>query len=344
MAKSVQMDHAKVEGVLLAQGTVDLTKDVLNDGKLHQYTGNVGGVPFMVKIFVNKDGTCTVGRGSGDAALFEVLKAAVEAGCRYGLAERFEVSIPKFQDANVVLLGEFLVEQGATVDAAESTNVYELKRYMGPRGDTLTVKSYKNKTLQLQGRFGHLCLLAQQFLTEVLSLDEVLEEQRKVYQIPVTIQAVKDELAGRIPAVHDWLEEVVRKQFSSACGLSKVGVELEDYAALAFPALRGLEGYTTQVLRDVCNLQMDKKVHLGEYFDAAGGGFALRAAYSQGLNAAMVDALSQCYTCWNKQRHRLFHVDGTIETTRILGAREEAIGIINEVFALVDQSHARIFR
>lgn len=344
MAKSVQMDHGKVEGVLVAQGVTNLKKQALNGDKLHQYTGDVNGVPVMVKVFVNKDGTCTVGKGSGDAALFEELKAAVEAGCRYGPVDSFEVSIPKFQDASIKLLDEFLREQGANPEHVESTKLYELTRYRGPRGDALTVKFYSNKTLQLQGRFGHLCLLVQQFLTEVLSLDEVLEEQRKVYQIPVTIQAVKEELAGRIPAAHDWLEEVVRKQFSSACGLAKVGVELEDYASLAFPALRGLEGYTVQLLRDVCKLHVDKKVHLGEYFDASGAGFAVRAAYSHGLDAVMVDVLVQCYTCWNKQRHRLFHVDGTIETTRILETREAAVVIINEVFALVNKSHARIFK
>ena len=44
------------------------------------------------------------------------------------------------------------------------------------------------------------------------------------------------------------------------------------------------------------------------------------------------------------QRHRLFHMDGTVETTRVLDNREDAVSIVSEVLDLVNSGYATIIK
>jgi hypothetical protein len=340
----IAMDHEKVGAVLEGEGAVEVKKEVLNAGGLHQYTGMLGDKHFMVKIFVNKNGKCTIGKGGGDAAAFEALSKAVAAKCRYGDAERFEVSLARFPADKVPALLAYLTGLGAKVEETKTGANYEQTRIRGPRGDALTVKYYTNGTLQFQGTHAQLAVWVQSFLSTVLSLDEILEEQRAVYKLPVTVAAIKTELAGRIPNVHDSLVDEVRMQLSSALGLTKVGVELEDYAALTFPALKGLEGYCLQLLRDECGLQPVRRAVLGEYFEQAGAVFAMRSPYKDTVALSLQSLVSTCYTTWNQQRHRLFHMDGTLETTTILDSRDDAVSIVDQVLTLIDRTHEQVLK
>lgn len=340
--KGVALDHEKVPDALASLGVADVNTKVVNDG-LTQYDGKLETQAFLLKVFRTKDGKCTLGMGTGnDPKLFETIANHVVKTCRYADAARLEVSVPKFKDENVGHMVGYLTSLQATVERDEMEAHGRLIRLRGPRGDVLTVKYFNNGTLQLQGVHAQMAGWALDFLRTVLPLDEMLEQQRAVYHLPVTVKQIKSELAGRIPHVHDRLVDEVRAELSTALALTKVGIELEDYAALAFPALRGLEGFCIQLLRDECGLKPGQKAEIGTYFEKTATGFALASVYSAGLGAMQQDVVAECYTAWNQNRHRLFHMDGTLESTYILEQREDAVGLVNDILNLVDRCQQRL--
>jgi hypothetical protein len=180
------------------------------------------------------------------------------------------------------------------------------------------------------------------FLENVLSLDELLTQQKKVYEVPRTIDQIKQDLVVRIPRIHDLLDPMVRSQFTSALVLTRVNIPLEDYAVMAFPALRGLEGFCYQLLRDVIKVSVKASDKLGNYVDTQGSRPTLLSTYRTTTPEATRDAFEKCYALWQSVRHRLFHMDGTLETTRILGTRSESVSIVNDVLNLIDASHRAI--
>lgn len=340
----VPMNPEKVPGVLKAAGVTDLQVKEPSPGKQVQYFGTFKGTKFFLNVYINGSGNCTVGKANGyDEGVFSHLAQLVIDECKWGAAAKLEVSLPKFETEQVDGLVEFLTSLGAEVaEEADAAN-YTLRRIKGPQGDVLTVKHYTNGTLQLQGKHAQVAVWTLDFLRTAMPLDDFLEQQRKVYQLPLTVADTKRELVTRIPNAHDELQDEVRIQLSSALALTKVGVELEDYAALTFPALRGLEGVCFQLLRADCGLAPPKNAQLGEYFvEVVGkpGTYCMRSPHGDSVAKSLQNFLGVCYTTWHKQRHRLFHMDGTVETSRILDNRADAVSLVSEVFAVIDQGYA----
>lgn len=339
----IAMDHTKARAALGQAGVQDLTDEVLNGGKLVQYRGTFETKPFLVKIFVNGKGKCTIGASTGfDQDTFKVLAEAIANHCKFGEKPRLELSIPNFKADLQQHFLDFLAELGAKVVADDAHQHHRQVRLTGPLGDTLTIKFFTNGTLQLQGSHAQLAVWALDFLKTVLPLDDLLAHQKAVYSLPLTVAQIKSDLAARVPVVHDWLEDTVRMQFTSALALTKIGIELEDYAALAFPALRGLEGFSFQLLQSECGLNPVTKAKLGEYFEVQGAGFAMRSPHGDGASAEAKALLTACYKTWHDQRHRLFHMDGTVETTRILGSRTEAVAIVEGVLTAVETGYTTL--
>lgn len=338
--KNIPVDPDRVEACLRQMGVADLTIVPKSD-KHKIYSGSVAGERFALNLFRNKDGKCTLGRTAGlSETAFVGVASQIADQCKYGAGHSLELSvqIPAEQPPLIV---EFLCSQGGKVVETLDRELFKQWRVQGPRGDTIVLKAYKNRTFQAQGTHAQVAVWLFDYLSNVLALDEVLEQQRKLYKISLTTQEVRDGLKARIPAVHDFLAEPVRKQFSSAHALSKVAIELEDFAALAFPALRGIEGFCFQVLEKECKFAPAAKAQLGEYFESFDKSYRLRSPHRDGLNSALQTLLDGTYGLWHKHRHGLFHMDGTVETTRILTSRDAAVGIADEVLNFVDSAYAQ---
>lgn len=344
----VSMNPGKVKDVLVATGVVDLDFREVKPGKQHHYSGNFDGQKFLINIYINGDGKCTVGKAVGyDENVFLHLADKIVQGCRWGAVAKLELSLHKFEPKKREELVEFLTSLGAQIVAKEKGSNYELTRIKGPNGDTIACKAFSNGTLQLQGTHAQVAVWTLDFLRTTLSLEELLEHQRKAYELPSTVEETKRELEERIPNIHAQLQDEIRIQLSSALALTKVAVELEDYAALAFPALRGLEGFCFQLLRDECGFHPPKKAQLGDYFEKTAGipeAYAMRSPHRDTVAEYLQKLLEKCYTTWHNQRHRLFHMDGTVETTRIMENRADAISLVDEVFVLIDQGYVEYLK
>lgn len=251
--------------------------------------------------------------------------------------------MPRFEASQLELLLEFLIKSAAIVIADDRENNYRLIRVEGPLKDKVTIKYFDNRTLQVQGVHAQLAGVITDFLYSTFSLEDLLKEQTKIYSVPLTIGRIKEDLEARVPHAHDRLHNLVRKELTSALALTKVGIDLEDYSVLTFPALRGLEGYCFQLLADEVGVAVQPKQKLGEFFGEANAGpVQLLKLYERETTPAVKSALESCYAFWRQHRHRLFHMDGTLDTTRMLDHREEAEIIVNDVLNIVDASYRSI--
>lgn len=322
-------------------GTESLSK-VNKDSSKYHLKGTYDERPFLFNIFENQDGTTTIGFSSGfDRGIFELLAEEIIRCCSFSKEETLEISIPrsKFSIENYAGLQEFLKSEGAYIED-EKILPYECyqARWKGPNGDTLTIKSYKNGTVQFQGKNVHLASLVWDYLITVLSLEDALSKQSETYEINITVDQIKSELESKIPVAHQFIEDTVRKQLSAALMLCKIAVPLEDYAAVAFPALRGLEGFIKQVLLK-SGLSPDDKSAIGSYFEQKVlGKYVLQKDYAAHVGSPYVNILENSYSFYFNQRHGLFHMATHVETSRILGSFEDARRIVFDVFNMIEAS------
>lgn len=336
--KNKNLDRTRIRPCMESFGAEALTYKLVNASGQHHLRGAYKGSSFLINVFENKDGSTSLGFANGqDRNLFELLADEIALRCTYSEKANLELSFPNFPADNLKGLWSYLESEGAGIKEEKALDYGALQvRWVGPQGDAIIVKTFKNGTVQFQGKNAHLASLLWDYLYNVLSLEEAIAKQSKVYEIEVTVEEIKGELAAKIPTAHQFLEETVRKQLSSSLMLCKIAIPLEDYSAVAFPALRGLEGFIKQVLLKG-GLKPADKDHIGEYFEQkVVGQHALRNDYADHVGTVFSPVLGKCYTLYANQRHGIFHMDASVETSRILGSVEDARQIVSTVFNTIE--------
>ncbi|OWQ47079.1 hypothetical protein CDL60_11885 [Roseateles noduli] len=259
-------------------------------------------------------------------------------------SERFTRGFPDFDPEWTRGLIEHLRQSGAQVIEDQADATCQLIRFQGPRRDRLALRIYPNRTLQVDGVHGELLTWALDFLREVMPLDRILAQQVEIYRLPVSIAEIKSLFASRAPTADHVLAPEILVQLTSAVALCKIDMPLQDYSALAFPALRGLEGFCFQVLGKECGFQPSMRHRLGEYFESSNARFVLRSIYASDASVVQQFVLNRCYHLWHNMRHRLFHMGGLLEHTVVIDDREAAIDLVNEVLSTIDDSCQRLLK
>lgn len=329
------------------KGILTTVEDLGATGISYQRTGGNmqlsfthDGKPFKMAVYENKDGTTTLSAYKGqDMAVFEKVATAIKVGCSLGEAGPFEVSLAKVPGEHSQQLVDYLKSE-ATVAHESEEAMYSLLQLRGTQGDVLTIKRYKNGTVQLQGRRAMLAVQAQDFLTNVLPYQEAVQLQIDTFAVPIEAEQVISELAGTLPNSHDKLGQNVRAQFASALTLTKVNIALPDYGAIAFPAVRGLEGFIKAGLGEM-GFEVPKRDAFHEYFEQgkAAQSFNMRKEAAEKAGEPCATRMAECYTLYYKQRHGIAHMDANPETSRIISSAEEARSIVREVFGLIEKYH-----
>ncbi len=260
------------------------------------------------------------------------------------LAKRFTRGIPDFDHRLTQRLIAHLIGAGARVIEDRSSPACRIVRLEGPRRDRLALRSYPNRTLQIDGIHGELVHWALDFLRTTMPLDRILAQQVEIYRLPLSIAEAKGLLAAQAPTADHVVAPEVAVQLISAIALCKVDIALPDYAALAFPALRGLEGFCFQVLRNECGLKPTARHRLGDYFEPTGSSYALRSIYTTNVPDVQRKVLSRCYHLWRSKRHRLFHLSGLLEHDMVLEDRVAAIDLVNEVMLTLEDCCHRLLK
>ena len=246
--KSKQLDFEKILPHL--QTLSEKVESIKKTDREHHFKGDLlGGGSFFVKIFKNNDGSITLGKATGVDAYFEKVADSIISACSFSqLLDNIEYSIPKFSSTNFTNLCTFLKEDCKAIENKSTGTNYTQIRFTGSNKDTLSLKYYSNETLQIQGKFAYLASAVDDFLRNVLAFDDFLTHQLAIYKVDIPLITIKHELTAVIPFAHAHIAENVRSLFSSALALSKIEISVEEYSFVAFPALRGLEGVTFDLL------------------------------------------------------------------------------------------------
>lgn len=347
--KNKNLNRTRIPEFLAEIGVQDFSYTPANSkGQHHHLKGVHDGKPFMLNVFENNGGTTSLGFCSGqNRELFEQLADLIIEHCAYAEEKKLELSLPNFGVGHLEGFFGFLGSENVkTVDSKELEYGATQARWRGPYGDVVTITTYRNGTIQFQGKNAHVASLIWDYLYNVLSLEDAIKKQSKSYSIDVSVEEIKDELAAKIPVAHQFLEETVRKQMSSALMLCKVEIPLEDYGAVSFPALRGLEGFIKQLLVK-SGLKPANSMAIGEYFEQIHRQWKMRAIYSdyiRGKEPSLISILEDSYMLYHNQRHGIFHMDVTVETSRVLGSIEDAKQIVLTIFETIESACKKLFK
>jgi hypothetical protein len=178
-------------------------------------------------------------------------------------------------------------------------------------------------------------------LSELFDYKEVIDSQLKVIQVNIRVEEVLSDLQTMMPMAYGFIDNKLISIISPALALMKIDIELSDYSCFAFPVLRGLEGYIKVLFSKKMNIVIEKN-GFGEYFDENQGKMELKKTIKIQHNLDLCRALENSYNYYRQQRHGLFHTDGTVETTRIIQSRNEAINIIEKAIEIIEGTYSSL--
>lgn len=339
--KSINIDRKKMQLAVEAIGAENYSYGKV--GNTFQMVMSINGSKFGLTVYENSDGTTTLTKmASYSADVFEQVAEQIKIYCSAGNGGSFQISIPKFPVDHAENLLKYLSSEG-TIDIQKNEHGYLLTRLKGHQGDVLTVKQYENGTIQLQGRWAMLAACAQDFLSTVLSYNEAVKTQLETFSVPISVQEVRSELEGRLPFSAAKLDPVVAAQLTSALVMTKVDLNLPDYGAVAFPALRGLEGFIKSELWNA-GFEPSKADTFREYFEP-GKTVGSYVMYEHAANKAgepLSSLLVDCYTLYATQRHRIAHMDADPKTSRVIESLADATNIVGQVFDIIDRFYRKL--
>jgi hypothetical protein len=333
--KDLNIDRKSMEEVVCAKGATDYIYE--KAGNSFQMSFILGGGAHKLAVYENKNGSTTLSRLNMEPGIFVNIADAIRDGCGIGTAGRFDVAIPRFPQESLASLLEYLVEQKVEISSDVSENGYRMLRLKGPQGDSLTIKRYDNGTLHMQGRRAMLASTALNFLAQVLNYEQAVTAQLDTFAVKLNLAEIGKEVEGRLPISFGRVSEVVRTQLVTAMGLTKLNLELPDYGPVAFPAVKGLEGFLKTELT-TAGLNPASNCNFGEYFEQAptGFGYQMRTIQAQHVGEPVATLLAGCYTVFNNERHGIAHVGTEVHNTRILPDLTTARAIVTKVFDAIE--------
>ena len=342
-----QLDRAMFQPTLQGIGARDFS--YARVGNAFHMSFRLDETQYLIEVYENRDGSTTLARrGTVDKESYTRVAEILVENCTRGDGKNFSISIPRFPSEDFESLKSFLVEDehtdgvGAVLIHNEPSGGAELYRYQGPQGHRLTIKWFSNGTLQLQGLRTIMAAEVLDFLATVLTYERAVRSQLDTYKVDVSVQEVSDELEGRMPNAFSRLHEVVRAQLVSSLALTKVEITMPDYGGVAFPALRGLEGFLKHELANV-GFDVKRARDFGEYFKVdVPNRYKMRPEYADVAGEPAAGLLAVCYTFFHGQRHGIAHVGAALEATRILGSLDEAVRIVTEVLGVIEDFCTKI--
>ncbi|HCR1218438.1 TPA: type II toxin-antitoxin system RnlA family toxin [Pseudomonas aeruginosa] len=309
---------------------VEITTDGKGD-EIFSFTHN--GTNQKLKLFHLGNGTFTIGYLSGFCKeTFNSVAAKLKEECG-GEVSPFNYSKARLASRFDDILA-FLQHSGAVIEDDKQQDTHRQLRLRGPHKDALSIKVFKNGTVQFQGKKLNLAALLCDYLANVLDLDDAIASRIEIYAIPLTVKQVKDDFEAKAPVSSGsgYIRDSVRAQLSSALALTKIDMPIEDHSFMAYPALRGLEGFMKDLLLHA-GFKPKLNADFGDYIQNGQMGADQAAHAGPKITAAM----NRCYPFWSDQRHRLFHMDAPSDSSRILSSAE-SVDLVDRVILLIEET------
>lgn len=343
--KNLNLDRARIPSLLAEAVPNGTVSTLLPKGKALECVIKKDGKEALLQFFYNNDGTTTIHYKVGkNFGLSEEVAVYISKNGLLDARANFSLAFKGRETDEVNLLMEYLKsEVGAKVEETAAP-MYTMYKVQGVHSDTLVFKYFTNGTLQVQGKPLFLYREAISFLSEFLSLEEVIKSQSDVFKVAIDPESVRDELEGVLPTAYSFLGQTVPKILSASIALRRLDLNLEDYSAFVFPVLKGLEGYIKKLFGSK-GIEITREDGFGGVFhkNATGSSFILRPDARSKINCnETCNAIQTCYSLFNKHRHGLFHADSIPDASRIISSRQEAVDLIDTVLAEIENTYGPI--
>lgn len=223
-------------------------------------------------------------------------------------------------------------------------NQYELE-IMNPNRQKLTITLYEEKKkIWISGRQEDLFNRLTLYLVELLEIDEIPNFLNTIHSTNIDKDVVESEFRMLFPNSHDKLPKDLLRYLHQAVFNLHVSTNVYVANYLVEPAIRPLEGILKMALKNNGIPIRKKGLDHDSFFvfkEIADEKYKLREEFvSETHSKNLLNYLAKCYTYYHKNRNTLFHWDDPTkqnDTTRILNTIEEAVPIIRDAIALIDE-------
>lgn len=297
------------------------------------------GIPnALLNVYENLDGTTTLHYKVGaNQDLSKKIAEHLVTICEIKTFKSNSFYIKSIRDEDFDTLLSFLTENGNTIENDKTEQAGKrIIKIKGKQGDTITVTKHINNSFQVQGKPMLLFNEIMELLSELMPFKDIIEQQLSFYETNLTTADILGELENKLPTTHDLIEDKIKVILTPSLALAKIGVELDDYSAFAFPALRALEGIMKQIFKN--RGIVIPKEGFGEYIKCDGDNCVFTdKGKSIITDSGMQSKICKMYKYYKIHRHALFHVDGMVVTTKII-SKHESDDIITKTLEIIEDS------
>lgn len=344
--KNLNLNRNKLEESIKKCSGPDSNVSLRKKGKEYRYVVEKNGKKALLIFYFNKNGTTTINPKVGkNPDLSLELANCIKEKTLITKRKAFSLSFRDVEEDNFSLLLEYLEELNAEKLEDQDSINRRLLKFKSPFKDEIVITYYKNKTVLIQGKPLYLYTEIKLFFYEILSFEQVVKTEGETYQVDISSADVRQELESFLPTAFGFLDERIIKILTPSICLNKLEIDLEDYSAFVFPALRGLEGYIRALLKIKGKSNGVRNVKkLGSLFEDCDD-------YQQCLQKFAKDeiacvktckAIESAYSLYVSKRHALFHVSTQIQTTPIIWTKGAAEALVVDVLKTIEESYSQI--
>lgn len=300
----------------------------------------------ILDVFFNLDGTTTMTCSGKEPGLAELVASEIKDNCEVDLPEptralylkgfsqeKFDTIIQRFKSHNL------------TVTSSEDTVLAKRYTISNTTNESIKVHYFPSTgALNFQGRGYTIYSDLLEGLGDWVSVDDVIGSNLAANNIEsITKDDLMKSMQDALPSSYGFLQGAIANIMSSSFFLTKIENEgLPDYSWMVFPILRGFEGAIKKMLI-LKGIIVNRT--FGEVFEPVSNGsttYKFLNCHSTAINDNdYCNLLTNCYNYICANRHGIFHVNGVINSTRML-SRESAIEMFNEIIELIEDTYSKV--
>lgn len=307
----------------------------------YSYKFAKNGKEACVDIYFNKHGYTTLEPSrkyiEEETKFIDYIKASNICYCSIDKMPTVNIALNISKD-NQQILVEYLQEKSSVCTDLDK-NIKFTSRY----GETIVLSKYESKIL-LQGKAGYLfsmlmCFVLENDWVDFETANNVYLKTFNVVQIQ-PMDEYKKQITNIMPKAYSILNEHLKTILYPSVILITSGPDLPEYSAYLFPVYRTLEGFIKQLLKDVS--YSDKYFSCFKTDKNTGVvSFDYNCDKNHSLNKNQVLALIDLYKYLTNKRNPIFHIEKTLEMSKIIEDKNVAKSHIEDTMKIMESAYIK---
>ena len=314
-----------------------------NGVKTVRYTFDTNSI---LDIYYNKNGTTSMTCCGKDSELAALVANEIIDNCVVDLPEPTRaLYLKNFSQENFDTIIQRFKSQDLSVADLEDTEYSKRYTITNTNNESIKVHYFPSTgALNFQGKGYTIYSDLVERMGDWVSVNDIIGSNLAANNIEsITEEELVKAMKDALPTSFDFLKGAVANIMASSFFLTKIeNNNLPDYSWMVFPILRGFEGALKKMLI-LKGIRVNK--NFGEVFepDAPGSAtYKLLNIHSTAINdVEFCDLMTNCYNYLSANRHGIFHINGILNTTRLL-SRENALEMFNEIIDLIETTYTEV--